>query len=433
MSNDENRLQILMNRKVKELLALFLEVSIVLSLWRLYRIITNKKKGNIDPPPIDEVESVNVKLSINPRTYATKPLEYQTWVDVIFNRVRLPFLMTAISIAAPIFLVNYFISKSINFDAYYVSSPPIHLGIFGIIWVCIIIRYSSVSFHYAYEELRPCFLVSDEQYSAVICKWFKKLASHKGNIVFSLGLALVALLVVYISFFRLDIIQMLNIKSFRPTLFLGDWYSQENTLEKAIIIGLYGLYIAFPFGTAIRLLIINFFFLLDLRRFPVIPFPNVIKFRLTKITNLYSSISLSWFVGVALFGILLFHELDVFSITSLLLVSSLGLVTFLTPQFIYRIFLVRSSFTASQWQLTSFYNQFGFEFKEKNEYNRMTLLQKEVGMELPTMGDLTGFIQATNLSSFWVYDPKDILLLLLGQGLAFGSVFFERIWKAVFS
>jgi len=422
-----------MNRKTKDLLALLLEIFFAFSLWRIYRIVIQKKKEGVDLPTKDEISQINTRLSINPNVYTTKPLDYQTWVDVIFNKVRLPFLLTAITIAAPIFIINYFISKSINFDVYYISSPPIHLGLFGIIWVCIIIRYSSVSFHSAYEELRPCFLVSDEQYSAIICKWFKKLSSHKDNFLFSLGLALVALFVVYISFFRLDIIQMLNIKSFRPTLFLGDWYSQENTLEKATIIGLYGLYIAFPFGTAIRLLIINFFFLLDLRRFPVIPLPNVIKFRLTKITNLYSSISLSWFVGVALFGILLFHELDVISIVYLLLVSSLGLVTFFIPQLIYRIFLVRSSFTASQWQLTSFYNQFGFDFKEKNEYNRTTLLQKEVGMELPTMGDLTGFIQATNLSNFWVYDPKDIFLLLLGQGLAFGSVFFERAWKAVFS
>jgi len=432
MSTDERSLKVLMNRKVKGLLVLLLEVSVALSLWRLYRIITTKEEGNTDLPPIDEVESVNTKLTINPHTYATNPREYQTWVDVIFDRVRLPFLMTAILFAAPIFLVNYLISRHINFDYYYVSSPPIHLGIFGIIWVCIMIRYSSVSIHYAYEELRPCFLVSDEQYSAVICKWYKRLTSHRGNIIFSLGLALVALLIVYISFFRPDIIQMLDIKSFRPTLFLGDWYSQENTLEKAIIIGLYGIYIAFPFGTAIRMLVVNFFFLLDLRRFPVIPLPNVIKFRLTRIRNLYTSISLSWFVGVALFGILLFHELDVFSITSLLLVSSLGLVTFLIPQLIYRIFLVRSSFTASQWQLTSFYKQFGFEFSETNESNRMSLPQKEGGMELPTMGDLTGFIQATNLSSFWVYDPKDVLSLLLGQVLTFGSVYFKRIWEAIF-
>jgi len=419
-----------MKHNYKIHIAVILESLITIFLDWMYKLFVSN--GETNNHKTDETADVYTN-SINANIYATKPSDYQTWVDIIFNRIRLPFPLTAISFALPIFVIGLFLARYIHFDLYYIKSSPIHLGILGIIWVCLIIRYGSLSFHSAYEELRPCFIVTDEEYLAIISKWFRKLANHKGNIIFSLILALIAWLIVYISFFRLDIIQELNIASFRPTLFMGEWYSQDNLIMKAVIIALYGLYIAFPLGTAMRLLIINFRFLLDLRQLPVIPLPNVIRFRLTKITNLYITITLSWFVGVALFGILLFHELDIISIISLFALSSFGLITFFTPQVIYRILLIRSSYVSSQWVLVSFFKQFGIKLNEKNIYEKQSILSNDVGVKLANMDDLSGFIEATDLSKFWVYDPSDILLLFLGQVLALGSVFFDEVWKALFT
>lgn len=371
--------------------------------------------------------SEQIKLKIYSDVYVTNVRDFPTWIDELFEKTRLPSPLPGLIFACFVYLIGLLLSSFTGFTEIYVSSPPIYLGVFGIAWVSVIIRYSSIKIHSAYEDIRPCFLVSDQEYLSLITKWFNKLISHKANFRFSILLTIIAWTAVYFSFFQNDFIFITKIQSLRPSLFLEGWYFEENRTMKAIIIALYGVFIAFPLGTAIRMLFINMLFVLDLRKLPVIPLPNTIRFRLNKITNLYITITLSWFLGVALFGILLFHELDPFSIVVILVLSSLGLFTFLFPQIIYRLFLIRSTYLASKWLLTSFYKRFGIEIQEKIKDNENDILQDETGCEITDMDNLGDYFEASAHPKFWVYDPWDFILLIIGQGFAIVSVDFEKI------
>ncbi|RPJ72512.1 MAG: hypothetical protein EHM20_13660 [Alphaproteobacteria bacterium] len=381
-----------------------------------------KKKGNeniTNDVPVD-------MRKMDSNIYGTSPKDYPLWVDVLFERLRLPFPISAIFLGILAYLVGLLISITISFQREYAGTLPVYIGAFGVTWVTAVLNYSSRTFHESYEELRPCFLINDKEYAKIIDRWFKLFSNHKLNLRGIFALALLAIGAVYFSMYYPNIIASLNINSLTQ-VFPPYWYFLENKWVKALIISVWGIVIAFPLGTAARLLIFNFFFLLRLRNLPVIPIPSMIKTRLQKISNLYIFIASTWFVGVGLFGVLLFDKLDFISVLALAVLSLLGTVTFLTPQFIYRQFLVQSHKVASQWVLYSFYSSLNIKLYEKPT----TKIPTEIGSSLSKMDDLKGFIDVSKQNDIWVYDPTDFLILLLGQVVSFGSVYIENFIKAL--
>ena len=73
---------------------------------------------------------------------------------------------------------------------------------------------------------------------------------------------------------------------------------------------------------------------------------------------MYVAITIAWFVGVSLIGILLFNDLGPLSLSVLITLSALGLFTFLTPQFVYRDLLMRSSRLSNVWVTAALYEKF---------------------------------------------------------------------------
>lgn len=379
------------------------------------------KKQTAPPVAIsDDMKSMDFGV------YETQHKNYQLWVDVLFDKLRLPFPIPAILLGAIPFFIGLLISIAISFQKQYLETLAIYLGAFGIAWVLAILNHSSREFHSAYSELRPCFLVSDKEYSQLIDKWFKLFSNHKRNYIGVLVLALIAIVAVFVVYYHPALVALINSNSLTQ-VFPAYWYSVDNKFTKALIIAVWGVFVAFPLGTAARLLIFNFFFLLQLRKLPVIPIPSMIKVRLQKINGLYIFIASTWFVGVGLFGILFFDKLDFMSILGLGALSLFGTVTFLTPQFIYRQFLVQSHKVATQWVLYSFYSSLNIKLQEKATTNIPT----EIGSDLAKMNDLKGFIDVSKQSDAWVYDPTDFLLLLLGQIVSFGSVYIQNLITSI--
>ncbi len=379
-----------------------------------------KKAGHENEIPID------MKL-FDRNIYGTSSKDYPLWTDLLFEKIKLPFPLPAILLGIVAYLIGLLISATINFQSGYVNSFPIYVGAFGIAWVLGVEQYASKEIHNAYEELRPCFLIDDKTYSKTIKKWFEIFTANRGNFQGIFILLIIAMAAVYVTFYFPEVVESMNVISLR--VFPPYWYSPENKIVKMIIIDVWGVLVAFPLGTAIRFLIVNFFFLLRLKDFPVIPVPSMIKARLQKINNLYIFISSTWFVGVGLFGVLLFDKLDVLAIIILGALSFLGTLTFLTPQFIYRRFLIQSHKIASQWTLRSFYSNLGIEVREK----ALSGVSTEIGSNLAKMNDLKGFIEVSKQSDTWVYDPSDFIFLLLGQVVSFGSVYFEKTIMSLFS
>jgi hypothetical protein len=383
----------------------------------------NKKSNNLPIP--DNIQKMDVKK------YGTSPEDFKLWVDILFEKfkkVKVGFPIPAIIFGLIAYSVGLLISMTISFQKEYIATFPIYIGTFGIMWVTAILSYGSRKFHTVYEELRPCFLINDDDYSELIKKWFTNFSHKRRNFLGILILSFIAFVFVYITLYRPEFFGLINSNSLRE-VFPPTWYQNENRFGKAIILSVWGIFVAYPMGTATRLIILNFFFLLKLRNLHVIPIPSMVKARLHTNNNLYIFISSTWFVGVGLFGILLFDKLDLISVLFLALFSLFGTFTFLTPQLIYRRFLAQSQKVVSHWVLYSFYNSLNIELIEKP----MTKIPIEHGANLTKMDDLKEFIEVSKTSDAWVYDPTDFIFLLLGQVVSFGSVFFIDIIKNIFS
>lgn len=387
-----------------------------------------KQKQN--PPAKSKRPSTKVPrnpLNMNVAKYGTLQKDYMLWVDIVFEKFGLHPLASATILGLIPFFVGLLISFTISFGKEYLATFPVYIGTFGIIWVLAILNHSSTTFHEAYGELRPCFLITDKEYSQLVSKWFKVFSSHKGNLIAIFSLALFAIWAVSVTIYNSQFLATIHSNSLTE-IFPSYWYLPEHKLIKAIIISIWGIFVAFPLGTAARLLFYNFFFLLQLRKLPVIPIPSTIKTRLQKINDLYIFITSTWFVGVGLFGILLFDKLDLISIVYLGVLSAFGTLTFLTPQFVYRQLLIQSHKVASQWILYSFYADLNIKLTE----NQFTKIPTEIGSKLAKMDDLKGFVEVSKQSDLWVYDLRDFFFLLVGQVVSFGSVYIESFIKVLF-
>lgn len=364
-------------------------------------------------------------LTFDYAVYATSPHEFQTWIDKLISYFRKPVIVVALFIAIGVYLLGFLIAFSIDFNHNYVRTIPVYIGVFGIFWVVVFIRYASQGFHRAYEELRPCLLIPDDEYVAHIKYWFARLAELRGTVKVIIVCIVLAWILVYMAYSNSTLLERLNLTSMRSSPFHEEnWFTPQHYLVKALLLAFFGVCVAIPLGTGIRMLAINFMFLLTLRKFPLLPLPNLLRTRLQRVTNIYLISTLSWFVGVALFGAVLFKDLDLISVIGLLGLSLLGILTFFTPQVIYRLMLVQSNHLSSQWVLAAFYNRFQVRI---NERRTPTLLPSSIGLTLANMDDLSGFVAASSDERLWVYNPGDIALLFIAQGLALLSVYAQDI------
>lgn len=362
------------------------------------------------------------ELTFDHHNYATKHNDYLLWIDLIYQKINLPWFLPAFIYAIIPFIIGLLVSILISFQKTYLSTLPFYIGIFGITWVLSIGHFGSKKFHTVYEDLRPCLLIDDESYSKLLHKWCQRMQSHKRNLIGILVLSIIALIFVYITFFQPQLLEKLNVGKFTK-VFSSVWFSSNRKIAKSIILGIWGIFVAFPLATASRLLIFNFLFLLDLRNLPIVPITGMIKSRFWKLNNYYIQIAICWFIGVGLIGFLLFDKLDIVSIISIGILSLIGTLTFLTPQFLYRQFINKSNLLSSKWVLRSFYKYFDIKLIEEDE----VLVSNESGANLSRENDLKGFIQISKQYDKWVYDPTDIVIGILGNIIPFLSVYITEI------
>jgi hypothetical protein len=210
-------------------------------------------------------------------------------------------------------------------------------------------------------------------------------------------------------------------EALRPPVFPPEWYTPQHLFVKASIIAYYGVCVSLPLATSARLLALNVLFLWNLRTWPVIPVTNIIRVRLRKVTDLYMFTALTWFAGVSLFGVVFFQELDLAAVTIIGLLSILGILTFLVPQWIFRTYLFRSYRLACDMTLAALNNALGIELRE----NARPIGSIDFPYDISNLKDLANFVGAVSKPSFWVYDPEDFAAITLGQVVAFVSVFFQ--------
>ena len=351
--------------------------------------------------------------------YATDSRSFSTWLDKIYDRSPLNTFFTSFSLCAVIYFGGLMMAYAINFQWNYVQSVPIYLGITGILLVIVFVRYGSRQIHTAYEQLRPCFLITDSQYNYILIRWYQRLSNNLGHWVIGLLIVIFFWAAIFCQFFDQELLLRLHIKSFSPEFFKTEnWYTPGGKSMKTAILFYYAFFVGLPLGTAGRILILNFFMLFDFKNLPVIPLPHLLRGRLRKTASFYITISITWFVGVALFGVLFFTDIDFFSTALLLVLSLLGIITFITPQVIYRILIDNSESLSNQWHLALFYKKFNINLIERENNSLITTQQ---GIEIKNLKEWRDFENSSLPVKKWVYDFTDLATFLIGQAIALVS------------
>lgn len=356
--------------------------------------------------------------------YHTTNSMFPTWIDGISIRTKLSGLFLSILVCIIVYLTGFIVSLFIGFQWNYINSIPIYFGLFGILISIIILRYGSTSIHKSYDQLRPCFVISDFQYKNFLENWFSRISNTRSTIFLGVFLSLIFILLCYLSFYS-NIIEYYGLVSFKPKLFeIQNWFVEPYKYVKFFLLIFYSICIAFPLATAGRILFVNFFFLLDLRFLPIIPIPNLVRNRLKEITDLYIIITFFWFIGTLLFIILFYGCSDILSTSIIVIISILGFLTFITPQFIYHLLLKKSEQTASKWILASFYKKMNITLIEEND--KKIISPQEAALKYD-LGTLVDYFDASIPTKRWVYSQTQVLLFILGQIIAFSVSNYQSV------
>lgn len=357
--------------------------------------------------------------------YNTNSKDYQTWVDKIYNKLPFHNLISSLLISIFVFVVGLLIALTIGFGQEYINTLAVYLISFGVFISITTIRYSSLFIHKSLSDLRPCFMISDDEYRHFLDTWFKRLSNNRIILFLSILFSTFLLYLLYIKFYNIDLYDKLNLLSLELGSFeVNFWYDDPFLWTKFLIFAFFVLVVASIVITSIRILIVNIFFLLDLSRLPVIPIANLVRIRLYLLTRIYYYTTLAWFVGVSLFGLMLFKTLDWLSVSVLLLISLIGLFTFITPQIIYNRLLSKSQSLATNWIFSSFYKKMKISVNEKGLSN---IIQSHSASEKYDLNSLSDFVDASEPINRNIYSPIQIIFFLIGQAIALVSPKFSEI------
>lgn len=363
------------------------------------------------------------------RRYRTTTEEIPGWLDPLYDRMpSSSTVFKSVLLGVACYLIGLGFSALIDFEAVYMNTLPIYLGVWGIAWTAGFLRYASRRVHDCYAELRPCFLIPDEEYRALIFKWIQRIWSRPANLTIALVLFALGALATIASFYEWAPLTHFPYRSIRPSIFGEGWFNRVHTGTKALIILFYGFVVALLLGPASRVLVINFWFLVDLRTLPVIPAAEIIRSRLRGVTNLYLAISFSWFVGVGLFGIVFYKELDLLSLAFLSILSLLGTGTFLTPQFIFRRYLASSYRFTCDVALEGLHRELGVALDE-GWRSRATSRVPTRALRSPE--GIESVINSTARPGGLVYDAGDFLVLIFGQLVTVSVIVLQPLFAKV--
>jgi len=373
--------------------------------------INARRQKNAASPKKNRIKNVR---TLDYRKYSTDPIEFQTWLDVIYSKIRLPIPAASALIGATVFLAGLLIASTFDFGAEYFRTKAIYVGVFGIALVSGMVRYASLNIHGVFENLRPCFPIEDEAYKSLISRWFSKLSKNTAN---ALSIAIYSFLAVLLAIgeFSRPLENRQTGISLKAYFFESFWYTPENLGSKTLVIAFYGICVAFPLGIATSLLVNNRSFMKGMGNLPVIPMPQIIRVRLREVLEFYLRILFTWSIGVGLFGLVFFNDLDALSITFLSIMNSFALTTFVSPQLCYRNYVRQAERWITQQALNAFYSRWKIKLNARpgNAITDVAPFQA---------GDPIQWTQ-TRLS---VYEWTDFVVLTAAQLIVYGTVFLGK-------
>jgi ubiquinone/menaquinone biosynthesis C-methylase UbiE len=371
-------------------------------------------------------------MSFSYRDYVTTKDEFPTWPDATARALRMRPAPFATMAAASVFVIGFAIALSVGFEAIYIRTTAVWIGVIGIFWVLASLGWVSVRVHTMFEILRPIFMVTDREYSIRLRSWGRRTIDTPRNMRASLAAFALVVLVTYLCFYDYHFVLILHIKSLKPIWFPPQWYYGPGRLAKVAIILLYGAAAAILLGTTFRMVAITVMWLYDFRNMPTIPIANLVRARLSGLTNLYVRSSIVAGVGAGLFAVLFIDRFDWFSISVTIMVSLAALALFFVPQLIFRSYLMASYDTLCRSALRNFYKNIGVKLTERPPFRHAVVLDAfydaiahEDNRSDAGWGSIADLVSATERPLVWVYDLRDMFLLVLSQSIAVLSVILQ--------
>jgi hypothetical protein len=346
--------------------------------------------------------------------YSTNPADFQTWLDKIYSKLNSSVPVATILIGVSVFFLGLLFAATFDFGKEYVNTSAIYIGVLGICLVSGVVRYASLKIHGVFEYLRPCFLVENNSYLSFVNRWFSRL-SNNGNLVVAGVYIVLALLLAYAEF-HTSLMGRVQYGATKAYFFNSFWYQPENLSGKTFLIAFYGICVALPLGTATRLLFLNYVFMRELAKLPVVPLIQTIRLRFRELIDYYLFIYFTWSIGIGLFGVVFFNGLKIDSILFLSVLNALGIGAFISPQLCYRSFVSQEMKFRTNQSLKKFYANFRISLAERP----IAAVGNSKSVELKGISETSG--ESIN---WWVYNLSDILLFILAQIIVYGATFLQ--------
>jgi hypothetical protein len=274
----------------------------------------------------------------------------------------------------------------------------------------------------AFAVMRPCFAVTDDEYVSACRPWLNAVdvrswSSFGAVITIAGAIALAA-----IAYYAGPPIQQLGIPSIRPDTFDPSWWTTAPPAGFIILV-LFGTTCGAALGTSATGLLIILIMLHRMRTMPTIILPSLIQARCRYFANLLLGVSVLWAGGVLLFVILLLRHPDTFGVAVVGLLALMGIALFAWPQWVFHSFIVR----AYDWIAEASYTAMK---KTLPQADGPTLVrQAGRGSSTATYEKYDNLISGSQRGSTWVYDYRDVALLVTGQTIPFTYVL-VKLWIA---
>jgi hypothetical protein len=291
-----------------------------------------------------------------------------------------------------------------DFQGVYLRTIPLYLTLFGLLWSAAAFRWGTRKLLDIMQEIRPCFVVDDAEFERFVRRWFQRMTDHRAIAALSAVLLIFYCSIVYLSLLQPGLVQMLGLGSLRPGLYPPEWF-EGDLVARLGILYLFGLVSAVPFGAALWALMVNVLMLNALRKLPIVYFPPAILVNFRGFSNFYFMTALCCFVASGVMVFVVISHLDAFSLFVVFGLGSIGFATFFWPQYVVHGYLCDA--------YGHMVNRILGPVKRLNEGSDWSQLSPA---EQSTRADeFANLVTITQPARLWVYEPKDVMILLLGQ------------------
>lgn len=343
--------------------------------------------------------------------------DFQSVFDRVYNLLPISPALSSIGYGTVVYGIGLTISAFFGFHRLYLDNLVVRHVAFASGLALLTIAYGKQEFLDSLASMRPCFMISDDEYVALLNRWMSGIFSSRGLWSTWAVVAIAAIwgtLSAYYSYgLFTDLLTIVGRAPFRMII-APEWFMEPRipklvVLDTVLLLGAiplsFGIWGVIKFGALIR----------EILTLPVIPLPNVLLIHLRRPTGLFLRLSFVWFVLSVSSGLVLFDSVSTVTLALGGLIGSVGIVLFFLPQYAFHDLLTRSHLELAGMAAEVF-------------HARIKNLSRQSAKDLDDLFQYCAeSSDKTELGDLWVFNIRDIFLLILGQLLSLTGVLWQSL------